>query len=73
MLKQRIPLVEHLKIFDSIAYVLLRGGNRGKLREKCEKCIHVGYNEQSKAYRLHNPNTNQLVISINVTFNESAE
>lgn len=35
-----------------------------------EKCIFVGYSEQSKAYKLDNPITKKLIISRDVEFVE---
>ncbi|BBG94224.1 transposable element gene [Prunus dulcis] len=43
---------------------------REKFDEKGEKYIFVGYNDQSKAYRLIDPRTNTLVISRDVIFDE---
>ena len=34
--------------------------------------MFIGYNEESKAYKLLDPITGKLVISRNVTFNEDA-
>ena len=41
---------------------------RIKLDDRSQKCIFVGYSEQSKAYRLYNPITKKYVISIHVVF-----
>lgn len=43
-----------------------------KLDGKSEKCIFVGYNAQSKAYKLYNSVSGKVVISRNVVFNEDA-
>ena len=36
-----------------------------------EKCIFIGYDKRSKAYRLYNPLTKNLIISRDVEFDES--
>ena len=37
---------------------------------KGEKCIFIGYSEESKAYRLYNPSTKKLFIRRDVQFIE---
>ena len=44
-----------------------------KLDIKGERCIFVGYSEQSKAYKLYNPITKRTIISRDVKFLEDAE
>ncbi|KAL0558905.1 hypothetical protein IC582_003491 [Cucumis melo] len=44
------PSVSHLRVFGSIAYSHIPNQLRGKLDDKSEKCIMVGYSENSKAY-----------------------
>ncbi|KAG6481465.1 hypothetical protein ZIOFF_058069 [Zingiber officinale] len=43
-----------------------------KFDEKSEKLVFIGYNNESKGYRLIDPKTNKLVISRDVIFNENA-
>ena len=43
---------------------------RKKLDDCGEKCIFIGYNEESKAYKLYNPLTNRVVVSRDVIFSE---
>ena len=43
---------------------------RKKLDDCGEKCIFIGYNEESKAYKLYNPLTNKVVVSRDVIFSE---
>jgi len=43
---------------------------RRKLDDRSQKCIFVGYSEESKAYRLYNPITKKYVISRDVVFKE---
>ncbi|KAA0058989.1 integrase [Cucumis melo var. makuwa] len=62
--------VSHLRVFGSIAYSYIPNQLRGKLNDKSEKCIMVGYSENSKAYRLYNPVSRKIIISRDVIFNE---
>ncbi|KAL5840579.1 hypothetical protein ACOSQ4_013187 [Xanthoceras sorbifolium] len=41
-----------------------------KIDDKGEKCIFLGVNNQSKAYKLYNPITKKIVISHDVVFDE---
>ncbi|KAL4021013.1 hypothetical protein IC575_019802 [Cucumis melo] len=64
------PSVSHLRVFGSIAYSHIPNQLRGKLDDKSEKCIMVGYSENSKAYRLYNPVSRKIIISRDVIFSE---
>ncbi|GMI80809.1 ARABIDOPSIS THALIANA UDP-GLUCOSYL TRANSFERASE 85A1 [Hibiscus trionum] len=44
---------------------------RKKLDDRGEKCIFIGYDERSKAYRLYNPLTKKLIILRDVEFDEA--
>ena len=46
---------------------------RRKLDNRSQKCIFIGYSEESKAYRLYNPITKKYVISRDVLFKEEEE
>ncbi|KAK8913818.1 hypothetical protein KSP39_PZI024059 [Platanthera zijinensis] len=67
------PGVSHLKVFGCVAYSHVPAKMRGKLDEKSEKCIFVGYSEQSKAYKLYNPVKKNTIISRDVVFDEKAK
>ena len=49
--------VSHLRVSGCIAYAHVPTENRKKLDNKGERCIFVGYSEQSKADKLYNPIT----------------
>ncbi|KAJ0851519.1 putative RNA-directed DNA polymerase [Helianthus annuus] len=67
------PNVEHLKIFGCLAYVHVPKQHRDKLNEKTEKAVFVGYSEHSKGYKLYNPQTNKIIISRDVVFDEDKQ
>ncbi|KAM2967251.1 hypothetical protein FF1_027536 [Malus domestica] len=50
-----------------------RNKKRTKLDDKSEKFIFIGYDSNSKGYKLYNPNNGKLVISRDVTFDEEGE
>jgi hypothetical protein len=41
------------------------------LQPKSEKCIFVGYSEGVKGYRLLQPHCNEIIVRINVKFDEN--
>lgn len=66
------PVVDHMRIFGSIAYSHISTPNKDKFDEKNEKLIFIGYSDESKGYRLYNPTTGKLVVSRDVIFDEVA-
>ncbi|MCO5557407.1 hypothetical protein L7F22_010970 [Adiantum nelumboides] len=64
------PSVSHFRIFGSDCYVHVPNASRTKWDAKSQKCIFLGYSEESKGYRLYNPTTKKIVISRDVVFAE---
>jgi len=62
--------VTHLKVFGCVAYAHIPDQLRRKLDSKGEKCIFIGYSEESKAYRLYIPSTKKFFVSRDVQFIE---
>ena len=62
----------HLKVFGCIAYALIDESNEGKMDKKSEKCIFIGYGNESKGYRLYNPKTKKLIVRRDVFFMSQA-
>ena len=58
-------------MFGCIAYSHNSDEKRGELDDKLEKCIFVGYSENSKAYRLYSPVSKKVIISRDVKFDEA--
>eukprot|EP00253_Pinus_taeda_P013378 PITA_13378 len=52
--------VTHIKVFGCVAYARIPDQLRRKLDSKGEKCIFIGYSEESKAYRLYIPSTKKF-------------
>ncbi|KAH9706546.1 hypothetical protein KPL70_012251 [Citrus sinensis] len=59
----RKPGITHLRVFGSIAHVHIPDESRAKLDDKSEKFIFIGYDNNSKGYKLYNPNNGKIVIS----------
>ncbi|KAE8657590.1 hypothetical protein F3Y22_tig00116989pilonHSYRG00496 [Hibiscus syriacus] len=69
----RKPGISHLRTFGSIAHVHVLDERRTKLDDKSESFIFIGYDANSKGYKLYNPNNKKFVISRDVVFNEEGE
>ncbi|GAU23520.1 hypothetical protein TSUD_39990 [Trifolium subterraneum] len=52
-------------------YVLNRNNHRKKLDSKSTKCILLGSSEESKGYKLYDPVSQRVIVSIDVIFDES--
>lgn len=62
--------LKHLKVFGCEAYAHIPDEKRSKLDPKSKKYIFVGYCEDSKAYRLFDPMTYNIIKSRDVVFLE---
>jgi hypothetical protein len=62
--------VSHFRVFGCIAYAHVPKETRSKLDDKSEKCFFIGYDEQSKAYKLFNNVTKKFIVSRYVLFKE---
>ncbi|KAM1854918.1 hypothetical protein ACFX14_010685 [Malus domestica] len=69
----RKPGISHLRIFGSIAHVHVPDEKRTKLDDKSEKFIFIGYDSNSKGYKLYNLNNGKMVISRDMTFDKERE
>ena len=66
------PNVKYLKIFGSRFYIL-KDNRKGNLDTKSDEGIFLSYSTRSKAYKCLDVNTNKVVESANVKFDELAE
>eukprot|EP00253_Pinus_taeda_P029848 PITA_29848 len=62
--------VTHMRVFGCVAYAHILDQLTRKLDSKGEKCIFIGYSEESKDYRLYIPSTKKFFISRDVQFIE---
>ena len=65
------PTVRHLRVWGCIAYAHVAHEKRSKFDAKAVKCVMIGYSESSKAWRLWDTERKRLIVSRDVTFNES--
>jgi hypothetical protein len=65
--------VNYLKIFGCLGYVKKVGVHLTKLADKSSVMIFIGYELESKAYRMYYPRIEKLVISTDVVFEEDKQ
>ena len=63
--------VSHLKVCGFVAYAHVPDELRKKLDKKGQKCIFVGYSEDTKAYKLYDPVVRKVIISCDIQFVEN--
>ena len=66
------PNVKYFKIFASKCYIF-KDFRNSKLDAKTKECIFLRYSTRSKAYECLNTNTNKVVESANLNFDEYTE
>ncbi|KAG2962578.1 Retrovirus-related Pol polyprotein from transposon TNT 1-94 [Phytophthora cactorum] len=66
------PGVKHIRVFGCRTYILTPKEKRLKWDPKARAGLFLGYEEVSKAYRLYDIEAGQVVISRDVTFDESS-
>ena len=62
--------VSQLKVFGCVAYAHVPDELRKKL-DKGQKCIFIGYSEDTKAFKLYDLVARKVIISHNVQFVEN--
>lgn len=59
-----------MRVLRCVAYAQVPNELRDTLDSKGEKCIFVGYSDESKAYKMYNPSTKKVIINRDVNFIE---
>lgn len=67
------PGLSHVEVFGAEAYAYIDKQFRKKMDRKAKKLILVGYQAESRNYRLWSPETDKIVVSRDVFFNEGAK
>lgn len=66
------PDVSFLRIYGSRVHVWVENRDRNKLEPKAKLGLFVGYDSQTKGYRIWIPSDHKLVVTRNVRFDESS-
>ena len=64
------PSVEHFRVFGSIGFVHIPDVKRTKLDDNSVKCVMIGYNSESKAFKMFDPLEKKAHVSRDVIFEE---
>jgi hypothetical protein len=64
------PSITHFRVFGCIAHVHIPDNLRKKLDDKSSVCVNLGLSDESKGYKLYNPENKKIVISKDVIFEE---
>jgi transposase InsO family protein len=64
------PSVNHFRVFGCLAHVHVPESQRKKLDDRSVKCILLGVSEESKAYKLYDPEKKKIIVSRDVVFDE---
>jgi hypothetical protein len=67
----RTPKVSHLHVFGCKCFILKKGKKLDKFEARSVDGIFFGYASHSRAYRVLNLETNQIVETCEVTFDET--
>lgn len=71
MFREKKPNIGHLRVFGCIGYAKVDSKFLRKLDDRSRMLVHLGTEPGSKAYRMFDPNTQKIKVSINVVFNEA--
>lgn len=64
------PNVDYFRVFGCVGNVHVPNAKRLKLDARSQKCVMIGYSEESKGYKMFNPMTKKVIISGDVVFEE---
>ena len=66
----RKPDISNLRVFGCVAYSHIPDEKRTKLQPKSEKCVFVGYPDDTKGFKLFNIESSKFIRNRNVIFHE---
>ena len=64
------PSVRYFRTFGCLAHVHIPDNKRTRLDNKSMSCVLLGISDESKAYRLHDPVSQKIIVSRDVLFEE---
>ena len=65
------PSLEHLRIFGCLAFRHVPKEGRKKLDSKSAKCLFLGYDSASKAFRVYDADKRKILITRDIIFDET--
>lgn len=67
----KYPIDWFLESFEDVAYNHIHSQNKDKLDPRALKYFFIGYFPTQKGYKCHQPSSNKVFVSVDVTFDES--
>nr|GFB95201.1 retrovirus-related Pol polyprotein from transposon TNT 1-94 [Tanacetum cinerariifolium] len=73
LMNKRKPNIKFFRVFECRCYLLNDYEDVGKLKEKWDIVVFVGYSKESATFRIYNKRTRKIHESVNVNFDEILE
>nr|GEW52862.1 hypothetical protein [Tanacetum cinerariifolium] len=73
LMNKRKPNIKFFRVFECRCYLLNDYDDVGKLKEKEDIGVFVGYSKESASFRIYNKRTHKIHKSMNVNFDEILE
>nr|GEU47689.1 hypothetical protein [Tanacetum cinerariifolium] len=73
LINKRKPNIKFFHVFGCRCYLLNDYEDVGKLKEKGDIGVFIGYSKESAAFRIYNKQTHKIHESVNVNFDEISE
>ena len=70
VLNKSRPVLDHMRTFGCVCYVLVLGEMRNKLEAKSTKAMLIGYSASQKGYKCFDPTARRVLVSRDVKFME---
>jgi hypothetical protein len=66
-----MPNVSYFRVFGSKCFILIKRGRSSKFAPKAVECFLLGYDSNTRAYRVFNKSTRLVVVSCDIVFDET--
>jgi hypothetical protein len=71
LLTGKKPNVSYLRVFGSKCFILVKRGRKSKFAPKAVECFLLGYDSNTRAYRVFNKSTGLVEVSCDIVFDET--
>jgi hypothetical protein len=65
------PNVSYFRVFGSKCFILVKRGRKSKFAPKAVECFLLGYDSNTRAYRVFNKSTGLVEVSCDIVFDET--
>jgi hypothetical protein len=71
LLTSKKPNVSYFRVFGSKCFILVKRGRKSKFAPKAVECFLLGYDSNTRAYRVFNKSTGLVEVSCDIVFDET--